>query len=100
MSTSQPTAHTPRAPHTPWPRAAGLGTVLSVLVAVIVLAFSWPGVTANSKNVPLGVVGPDAAISSLRTALDHQANGVFHVAAEHDRAAAVSAIEHRKIYGA
>jgi hypothetical protein len=100
MSTSHPTAHAPHAPHTPRLRAAGLAIVLSALVAVIVLAFAWPGVTANPKNVPLGAVGPDAAVSSLRTALDHQAGGVFHVAHEDDRAAAVNAIEHRKIYGA
>src|SRR3954470_15255682 len=87
-------------PHTPWPRVAALGVALSVLVGVIVLAFAWPGVTADPKNVPLGAVGPDAAVSSLRTALDHQADGVFKVTVEHDRAAAVTAIEHRKIYGA
>jgi hypothetical protein len=95
--TAPDTAH---APHTPWPRAAALGVALSVLVAVIVLAFAWPGVTADPKNVPLAAVGPDAAVSSLRAALDHQADGVFKVAVEHDRAAAVKAIERRKIYGA
>src|SRR3954465_13571951 len=87
-------------PHTPWSRAVALGVALSVLVAVIVLAFAWPSVTADPKNVPLGAVGPDAAVSSLRTALDHQADGVFRVPVEHDRAAAVTAIEHREIYGA
>jgi hypothetical protein len=89
-----------RPPHSPWRRAIAVGGALALLVAVIVMAFSWPSVTSDPKDVPIAVSGPDAAVSSFRTALHDKAGDVFAVRTVADRAAAVRAIERRSDYGA
>jgi hypothetical protein len=86
--------------HSSWGRAAGLGVALAAIVALIVLAFSWPNVTAEPKGLPLAVVGPDAQVTALEGALDERADGLFEVTAVDDRDAAVPAIETRDVYGA
>jgi len=94
------TAAHPVAPHSPWPRAFGLGVALAAVVAVVVLAFSWPGVTSEPKDLPLAVAGPDAQVAQLEAALDEHATGLFDVTVVGDRDAAVAAIESRAAYGA
>lgn len=87
-------------PHSPWPRVVGIGVLLAAVVAVIVLAFSWPGVTADPKGLPLAVAGPDSQVAQLAVALDERAEGLFEVTQVADRDAAVDAIESRAAYGA
>lgn len=96
-------SHTPAdssAPHTPWGRVIGVGIALAAVVALIVLAFSWPGVTSEPKNLPLAVAGPDAQVTAIAAALDERSEGLFDVTVVDDRDAAVAAIERRDAYGA
>jgi hypothetical protein len=97
---SNPAARPARPPHSPWRRAIGIGAALSLLVAVIVMAFSWPSVTADPKDIPIAVSGPEAAVSAFRTALHEKAGDTFAVHTVDDRAAAVRDIERRADYGA
>jgi hypothetical protein len=97
MSPANP--HTTTSP-SPWGRSIGVGIALAAVVALIVLAFSWPGVTSEPKNLPLAVAGPDAQVTALEAALDERAEGLFDVTVVDDRDAAVAAIEHRDAYGA
>ena len=90
----------PVEPHSAWPRVVGLGVALAAVIAVIVLAFSWPGVTSDPKGLPLAVAGPDGQVAQLEAALDERAPDLFEVSAADDRAAAVEAIESRIAYGA
>ncbi len=85
---------------TPWGRVAGLALALVGVVAVIVLAFSWPSVTAEPKDLPVAIAGPADAITAARAAVDDQAPGVVAFTEVDDRAAAVDAIERRGVYGA
>jgi len=41
-----------------WGQDLGIGVGLALVVAVIVLAFSWPAVTADPRGVPVVVTGP------------------------------------------
>lgn len=91
---------TPPAPHSPWTRVVAIGVALAVVVAVVVLAFSWPGVTSDPKNLPLVVVGSGPQVAQLEAALDQRAEGLFEVSRAEDRDAAVTAIEQRDAYGA
>lgn len=100
MSPSPSTAPAPRAPHTPWARALGLGIALSAAVCVIVLAFAWPAVTLDPKNVPIAISGPAAAIQPIEDELNKQADGAFALTEVADRDAAVAAIQQRHDYGA
>lgn len=88
------------APHTPWPRVVALGVGLSVLVGVLVAAFSWPAVTSEVKNLPVAIVAPDTVAEQLEAALDEKAPGTFDLTSADDRAAAVTQIEQRDVYGA
>ncbi|WP_116412764.1 hypothetical protein [Subtercola boreus] len=85
---------------TPWRRIIGIGVALAVVVGVIVLAFSWPSVTSSVKNIPLAVVGPESAVTQVEAALTAASPGTFALAGAEDRAAAVSKIESREVYGA
>ena len=81
-------------------RSVAVGVALSAVVAVVLIAFLWPIVTASVKSLPIAVVGPAAQVEQLEAALDERAPDVFTVTALDDRDAAVDAIETREIYGA
>ncbi len=95
----------PAAPHlhptpTPIGRLLGAAGLMAVVVAVIVLAFSWPAVTSEPKDLPLAISGPDASVAQVETAIDAKAEGAFALERVDDRDAAVAAIERREAYGA
>jgi len=90
----------PHAPRTPWARTALLGVVLSAAVCLIVLAFSWPSVTLNPRDLPIAITGPAASVQAVETALEAQADGAFRLDEVADRDAAVEAIRTRADYGA
>lgn len=79
-----------------WGRAVGVAVALSVVVITVLLAFLWPIVTADPKDVPIGISGP----SQLVDGFESQAPDVFAFTEVDDRAAAVAAIEAREFYGA
>lgn len=87
-------------PHTPIGRVIGLAVALAAIVAVVVLAFSWPAVTADAKNLPIAIAGPVEAVSAAEAAVDEQAPGAIAFEEVDDRGAAVEAIEAREVYGA
>ncbi|MFC9920087.1 hypothetical protein [Agromyces binzhouensis] len=85
---------------TPIGRAIGIGAVLSLVVGVILLAFAWPSVTAEPKDLPVGVVGPDAAVTQVEERVADEAEGAIALERYDDRDAAVAAIRTREAYGA
>src|SRR5919107_1942248 len=87
-------------PHTPILRTLAIATGLTAIIAVIVLAFSWPAVTAHPNDVTIAVVGPEAAVSAIETQLTEEGDGVFAIAAVDDREEAVEGIEERDYFGA
>ena len=50
-------------------RVVGLAALLAALVGIVVVAFSWPAVTAQPRDVPIVVVGPEPAVAALSTQL-------------------------------
>ncbi|MFT4050700.1 MAG: hypothetical protein QM677_00445 [Microbacterium sp.] len=90
----------PHTPHTPFGRVLATAVALAALVAIVVLAFAWPSVTAEVRDLPVAVSGSDEAVTALTDALDEQQPGAFVFDVVEDRAAAVDAIESREVYGA
>jgi len=86
--------------NSPWSRVVRIGLVLSVLVGVVVLAFSWPAITSEPKDIPIAVVGPAAQLEQIESALDENAPGLIVPQTADDRDAAVQLIDQRKVYGA
>ena len=85
---------------TPLGRALGIALALAAVLAVIVLAFSWPSVTAEPHDLPIAATGPAEAITAAEEAVDEQAPGAIAFREVDHRAAAVDAIERREVYGA
>lgn len=81
-------------------RVLGISLALAAVVAVIVLAFSWPSVTAEPKDLPIAITGPAEAVSAAEEAVDEQSPGAIALREVDDRDAAVEAIETREAYGA
>jgi hypothetical protein len=79
-----------------WGRAVGVAVALSVVVVTVLLAFLWPIVTADPKDVPIGISGPSQIVDGFES----QAPEVFAFSEVANRDAAVAAIESREIYGA
>ncbi|GAA1056932.1 hypothetical protein GCM10017608_10520 [Agromyces luteolus] len=100
MSTT-PESTTPSVPQkTPMWRTITLSTVLTALIAVVLLAFSWPALTAEPKGVALALTGPEAAVSAVQPLLEEQAGDTFDITTVDDRDAAVEGIEQRDYAGA
>ncbi|MFF3065338.1 ABC transporter permease [Oerskovia sp. NPDC057915] len=85
---------------TPWPRTLGLALGLVTLVSALVLAFLWPSVTADPRNLPVAVAGPVEQVAQVEAGLAQSTPGVLDVTAVADRAGAVALVEARDVYGA
>jgi hypothetical protein len=99
-----PTADLPAAAH-----AGGTGPRpvlrvtfgLTVLVALLLTAFTWPTSQLEPRSLPIVVAGPDQVVGQLGDQLAQQAgDDAFDVSSVADRAAAVAALEDREAYAA
>lgn len=75
-------------------------TLLTALLTVLLIAFAWPAARSEPRDVPLAVVGPEAAVAQVTKGLEQAMPGGFELTAVPDRAAAVQKIEDRDVYGA
>jgi hypothetical protein len=69
---------------------------LLAVQATLVFAFVYPGYHPDPHHVPVGVVGPRAAVASVEA----KAGGSFDVTRYASERAARSAIDRREVYGA
>lgn len=81
-------------------KAVGLALAAAAVVCVVLLAFAWPSITSQPHDIPVGIVGPDAQLEEIETQISAQADGALALERFDDREAAITAIEHREIYGA
>ena len=88
------------APRTSTGKVVAIAFALAAVVAVIVLAFSWPAVTAEPNDLPIAVAGPADAVSAVEATVDERSPGTIAFTEVDDRDAAVEAIEAREAYGA
>ena len=86
--------------HTPWARAIGLAVGAAVVVAIVLVAFVWPTITSQVKNIPLALAGQSSQVETAKKSLESAAPGVFDVSEVSGRAAAVDRIRTRDVYGA
>ncbi|MFD2025528.1 hypothetical protein [Promicromonospora aerolata] len=87
------------APRTPAGRVIGIATALTLVLTVLVLAFSWPAITAEPRDLPVAVVGSDDSVSTFRDTLQEAQPGAIDLIEVDDRSAVVEAIETREVYG-
>ena len=89
-----------RTPHTPIARVLALSVALVAVVGVIVLAFSWPSITSEPRDLPVAIAGPAEAVDQIAAGLDEAQPGAIAFTEVADRDEAVEAIETREVYGA
>lgn len=85
-------------PHTKWTAAALTGVLASVLLAAVVLAFLWPSKTSETRHLPVGIAGPQAAVTAFEDIAN--AAGTFDFVRAGDKAEAITKIKSRETYGA
>jgi len=85
---------------TPWWRLPIIAIGVALIVGVVLLAFSWPAVTADPQDLPIGVVASPEQIDQITATIDEQSDGAIALTEYDDRDAAVAAIEQREAYGA
>src|SRR5699024_794493 len=78
-------------------RAITIAVVAAAIVSLILLAFSWPSVTAEPKNLPVAAVGDQEQIDQIT---DHAPEGMLDVHRVDSRQEAVQLIREREVYGA
>jgi hypothetical protein len=78
-------------------RAIGIAVFAAAIVSAILLAFSWPTVTAEAKDLPIAAVGNEKQIDQV---VDNAPDGMLDLKDADSRADAVDMIKHRDVYGA
>jgi len=80
-------------------RATGIVVALTVVLAIVAIAFALPAARTAPRDVPIGVAGPQAASGQIADALDKQAPGAFAVTYYPGEEALQEAIHNRDVYG-
>lgn len=79
------------------PRAIMIAVFAAAIVSLILLAFSWPTVTSDPKDLPIAAVGDEQQIDQIT---DNAPEGMLDLQRVDSRDEAVKLIEEREVYGA
>jgi hypothetical protein len=85
---------------TPIGRVIGLSAALALIVGILTLAFAWPSAGMGPNEIPIAVIGPDAAADQVQSQLDEAEPDGFDVTAVADAGEAESLIKEREVYAA
>lgn len=80
-------------------RATGIIVVLTVVLAILAIAFALPAARSKPHDVPIGAAGPMAASGEVADILEHHAPGAFAITYYPGEAALRDAIRNRDVYG-
>ena len=72
----------------------------ATVVSVLLLLFLWPAATAESKNLPIGLVGPSQQTAMIADRLSSQSPNALIITEFETASDAQTAIEQKEIYGA
>ncbi|WP_166825871.1 ABC transporter permease [Brevibacterium limosum] len=90
-------AQEPSASSLQLPRALLVAVLAAAVVSLVLLAFSWPTVTSDPKDLPIAAVGDDEQIDQIA---QNAPDGMLDLKPVDSRADAVRLIEEREVYGA
>ncbi|OBG17657.1 hypothetical protein A5765_06000 [Mycolicibacterium celeriflavum] len=80
-------------------RATGVVVVLTVVIAIVALAFALPAARTAPHDVPIGAAGPQAASGQVAATMERQAPGAFVFTYYPGAEALREAIRNRDVYG-
>lgn len=99
---NEPTTKTPA--ETPerssWIKVISTSLLASLIVAVVILAFTWPTKTMEAKNLPVSITGPEVTVSQFEQSLKDRGIETFELKQAASREDAENQIKQRETYGA
>ena len=101
-TTTEPTTKTPA--ETPerssWIKVISTSLLASLIVSLVILAFTWPTKTMEAKNLPVSITGPEVTVSQFEQSLKDQGIETFELKQATSREDAEQQIKQRETYGA
>lgn len=92
---------TPAAPErSSWIKVISTSLLASLIVAIVILAFTWPTKTMEAKNLPVSIAGPEATVSQFEQSLKDRGIETFELKQASSREEAEQQIRQRETYGA
>ena len=83
-----------------WIKVIGTSVLASLIVAVVILAFTWPTKTMEAKNLPVSIAGPEVTVSQFEQSLKDKGIETFELKQASSREEAEQQIKQRETYGA
>lgn len=92
---------TPAAPErSSWIKVISTSLLASLIVALVILAFTWPTKTMETKNLPVSIAGPEVTVSQFEQSLKDRGIETFELKQASSREEAEQQIRQRETYGA
>ena len=83
-----------------WIKVISTSLLASLIVTVVILAFTWPTKTMEAKNLPVSIAGPEVTVSQFEQSLKDQGIETFDLKQASSREEAEQQIKQRGTYGA
>ena len=83
-----------------WLKVISTSLLASLIVALVILAFTWPTKTMETKNLPVSIAGPEVTVSQFEQSLKDQGIETFDLKQASSREEAEQQIKQRETYGA
>lgn len=83
-----------------WIKVISTSLLASLIVALVILAFTWPTKTMEAKNLPVSIAGPEVTVSQFEQSLKDRGIETFELKQASSREDAENQIKQRETYGA
>lgn len=83
-----------------WIKVISTSLLASLIVAIVILAFTWPTKTMEAKNLPVSITGPEVTVSQFEQSLKDRGIETFELKQATSREDAEQQIKQRETYGA
>lgn len=97
-TTTKTPAETPE--RSSWIKVISTSLLASLIVSLVILAFTWPPKTMEAKNLPVSIAGPEVTVSQFEQSLKDQGIETFELKQATSREDAEQQIKQRETYGA
>ena len=96
--TTKTRAETPE--RSSWIKVISTSLLASLIVSLVILAFTWPTKTMEAKNLPVSIAGPEVNVSQFEQSLKDKGIETFELKQASSREEAEQQIRQRETYGA
>lgn len=83
-----------------WIKVISTSLLASLIVSLVIFAFTWPTKTMEAKNLPVSITGPEVTVSQFEQSLKDRGIETFELKQATSREEAEQQIKQRETYGA